>query len=128
HSPSSSLLATHRGTQRHAEANSYGDAHGNVLQRCADDKAKDGTNCEPSTGLLGFLLRIARSKFVSHFASTVKVGLTPQFSGGALPYVPWLFMHDRPLQLLVRHRRPKGSACLSIHLRYPRLAPVLQPN
>jgi hypothetical protein len=28
--------------------------------------------------------------------------LTPQFSGGALPYVPWQFIHDRPLQLLVR--------------------------
>src|SRR5437762_130088 len=27
--------------------------------------------------------------------------LTPQFSGGALSYVPWHFMHDRPLQLLV---------------------------
>jgi hypothetical protein len=27
---------------------------------------------------------------------------TPQFSGGALTYVPWHFIHDRPLQLLVR--------------------------
>ena len=27
--------------------------------------------------------------------------ITPQFSGGALSYVPWHFMHDRPLQLLV---------------------------
>jgi len=28
--------------------------------------------------------------------------LTPQFSGGALTYVPWHFISDRPLQLLVR--------------------------
>jgi len=28
--------------------------------------------------------------------------LTPQFSGGALSYVPWHFISDRPLQLLVR--------------------------
>jgi len=28
--------------------------------------------------------------------------LTPQFSGGALSYVQWHFIHDRPLQLLVR--------------------------
>ena len=27
--------------------------------------------------------------------------MTPRFSGGALPHVPWQFMHDRPLQLLV---------------------------
>jgi len=26
--------------------------------------------------------------------------LTPQFSGGALSYVQWHFIHDRPLQLL----------------------------
>jgi hypothetical protein len=29
-------------------------------------------------------------------------GSTPQFSGGALNYVAWHFMPDRPLQLLVR--------------------------
>src|SRR5580765_6063047 len=28
--------------------------------------------------------------------------LTPQFSGGAVTYVPWHFIHHRPLQLLVR--------------------------
>jgi hypothetical protein len=31
--------------------------------------------------------------------------ITPQFSGGALPYVPWHFMCDRPLQLLVMRQR-----------------------
>jgi len=30
------------------------------------------------------------------------VRLTPQFSGSALTYVPWHFISDRPLQLLVR--------------------------
>src|SRR5215471_17648287 len=30
--------------------------------------------------------------------------LTPQFSGGALTSVTWHFIHDRPLQLLVRRR------------------------
>jgi len=30
--------------------------------------------------------------------------ITPQFSGGALNYVPWHFIHHRPLQLLVRRR------------------------
>src|SRR5262249_980758 len=28
--------------------------------------------------------------------------ITPQFSGGALSYEPWHFIHHRPLQLLVR--------------------------
>jgi hypothetical protein len=28
--------------------------------------------------------------------------ITPQFSGGTLSYVTWHFIHDRPLQLLVR--------------------------
>jgi hypothetical protein len=33
--------------------------------------------------------------------------LTQQFSGGALRYVPWHFIYDRPLQLLVvRRLRP----------------------
>ena len=37
-------------------------------------------------------------------ARAIRIGcrLTPQFSSGALPYVPWHFIHDRLLQLLVR--------------------------
>src|SRR5213078_3489152 len=36
----------------------------------------------------------------SHCAPSCR--LTPQFSGGALPYVPWHFISHGPLQLLVR--------------------------
>jgi hypothetical protein len=32
--------------------------------------------------------------------------LTPQFSGRALPYAPWHFIHHGPLQLLVRRLAP----------------------
>ena len=44
----------------------------------------------------------------SNRTSPVDMGaksLEPQFSGGALPYVPWHFIHHRPLQPVVsRHR------------------------
>ena len=36
--------------------------------------------------------------------------LTPQFSGGALPYVSWHFISHRPLQLLVMRRDGDGYA------------------
>ena len=52
---------------------------------------------------LSFLVHDQRSKR----RSTVDINgksLEPQFSGGALTYVPWHFMHDRPLQLLVMRR------------------------
>src|SRR4030095_7654644 len=35
--------------------------------------------------------------------------LTPQFSGRALPYVTWHFIHHGPLQLLVRRRHGTGT-------------------
>jgi len=35
--------------------------------------------------------------------------LEPQFSGGALGYVPWHFIHHRPLQLLVRRLGHRSS-------------------
>jgi hypothetical protein len=31
----------------------------------------------------------------------ITLPVTPQFSGGALTYVSWHFIHDRPLHLLV---------------------------
>ena len=40
-----------------------------------------------------------------HAGGTRELRITPQFSGGAPPYVPWHFMCDRPLQLLVRRLR-----------------------
>src|SRR5689334_15809103 len=43
----------------------------------------------------------ARHVVARNTAMTVGLRITPQFSGGALSYVPWHFISDRPLQLLV---------------------------
>jgi hypothetical protein len=44
-----------------------------------------------------------------------KCCLTPRFSGGALPPVPWHFMPDRPLQPVVM-RLAGRHACLSFYM------------
>jgi len=41
--------------------------------------------------------------------------ITPQFSGGALTYVPWHFMHDRPLQLLVMRLAKRERVRFNVH-------------
>ncbi len=59
------------------------------------------------TGRSGALeRRIDQSHQHGHAATRLKRGFstasTPRFSGGALIYVPWYFIHDRPLQPVVR--------------------------
>jgi hypothetical protein len=46
--------------------------------------------------------------------TTVIRRLTPQFSGGALSYVQWHFIHDRPLQLLGRRHRYVVACSFSV--------------
>jgi len=43
--------------------------------------------------------------------------LTPQFSGGALTFVTWHFIHNRPLQLLVMRRPTHFLGCHLAFLR-----------
>jgi len=59
--------------------------------------------------------RALQTSATCHERFTVR--LTPQFSGGALTKVPWHFIHDRPLQLLVR-RIDRTAAARQVSRRH----------
>ena len=68
---------------------------------------------------MGWCVRIMRCRIAGR--------LTSQFSGGAMPLVPWHFIHDRPLQLLVRRRAP-GQGKTTRHQRTPSLTAPQSPG
>ena len=76
------------------------------LYRTRADRAVSATPTPRSeqTELRTALHRDATPKKTAERTDCVALRITPQFSGRALPHVPWHFIHDGPLQLLVMRR------------------------
>ena len=86
----------------------------------ADLSAPVGQAIEPSDKLLSLAQREHQRIVAKRIQKSSKVGvraLTPQFSGCALPYVPWRSIHHGPLQLLIRPSPADEARIVHLHAK-----------